>query len=124
MKSLQIYVLRQVLVTTVFVAAAMTALITLFGSLRLVDFEYAQLAPPVLDLASVSVMNDFSAGDDDRLLDACHGASSSPFSRQDFAKVRRLVALTAHFWARVHPGHGVDRFLLDGGDVAGGHASA
>jgi lipopolysaccharide export system permease protein len=37
-KGLQRYVLRQVLLTTVFVATAMTALITLFGSLRLVDF--------------------------------------------------------------------------------------
>lgn len=38
MKGLQRYVLRQVLLTTLFVAIAMTALITLFGSLRLVDF--------------------------------------------------------------------------------------
>ncbi|MEK9660184.1 MAG: LPS export ABC transporter permease LptF [Alphaproteobacteria bacterium] len=38
MKGLQRYVLRQVLLTTVFVACAMTALISLFGSLRLVDF--------------------------------------------------------------------------------------
>jgi lipopolysaccharide export system permease protein len=38
MKGLQRYVLRQVLITTLFVAIAMTALITLFGSLRLVDF--------------------------------------------------------------------------------------
>jgi lipopolysaccharide export system permease protein len=38
MKGLQRYVARQVLLTTVFVAVAMTALITLFGSLRLVDF--------------------------------------------------------------------------------------
>lgn len=38
MKGLQRYVLRQVLLTTIFVACAMTALISLFGSLRLVDF--------------------------------------------------------------------------------------
>ena len=38
MKRLQRYVLRQVLLTSLFVATAMTALITLFGSLRLVDF--------------------------------------------------------------------------------------
>jgi lipopolysaccharide export system permease protein len=38
MKGLHRYVLRQVLLTALFVAAAMTILITLFGSLRLVDF--------------------------------------------------------------------------------------
>jgi lipopolysaccharide export system permease protein len=38
MTSLQRYIFRQVFVTTVFVAFGMTALITLFGSLKLVDF--------------------------------------------------------------------------------------
>jgi aminoglycoside phosphotransferase (APT) family kinase protein len=73
----------------------------IFGAdARLVDFEYAQLAAPVLDLASLSTMNGFTADDDERMLGCYFVAESAPFSYEEFVKVRRLVALIAHFWAR------------------------
>jgi len=84
-------------------------------TLMLVDFEYAQQAPPVLDLASLSVMNHFAPVDDRRMLGAYYTDGPPPFSPDDFAKVRRMVALIAHFWALVQGPHraGIGRFVLE-----------
>lgn len=81
----------------------------------LIDFEYAQSAPAVFDLAGLSVMNEFAPMDDTRLLRQYFAGAEPPFSRDDFAKVRRLVTLLAHFWARGQRDKvpGVDRFGLD-----------
>ena len=70
--------------------------------LRLIDFDYAVLGPPVIDLASLAVMNDFSDRQAGELL-AAYYEGSSPLSGGEFARVRRLVRLTAHFWALASP---------------------
>lgn len=79
------------------------------AGLLLVDFEYAVAAPPVLDLASVAVMNGFGPAEEARLVEAYHAPRRAPFSPSEFAKVRRLVALLAHFWARARAAAGDDR---------------
>ncbi len=66
--------------------------------LRLIDFDYAVLGPPVIDLASLAVMNELSDRQAGELL-AAYYEGSSPLSVGEFARVRRLVRLTAHFWA-------------------------
>jgi Ser/Thr protein kinase RdoA (MazF antagonist) len=66
--------------------------------LKLVDFDYAVLGPPVIDLASFAVMNQLSGRQAGELL-AAYYEGSSPLSVGEFARVRRLVRLTAHFWA-------------------------
>lgn len=68
--------------------------------LRLVDFEYAAKAAPLLDLASLAAMNDFDADEQAQLIEAYHAPDPAPFSPLEFVKVRRLVSLLAHFWAR------------------------
>ena len=65
---------------------------------KFVDFEYARLAPSVWDLASLSVFGRFDDRADRRLFEAYY-EGAEPFSRTDFATVRRLVTLLAHFWA-------------------------
>ena len=64
----------------------------------LIDFDYAVMAPPVLDLASLSVMNGFSEAETRRLLDVYYG-ERAPFPAAEFVRVQRLVRLLAHFWA-------------------------
>lgn len=66
--------------------------------LRLIDFDYAVTAPPIVDLASLVVMNDLGEHEASVLLDAYFGPSSPP-PPIDFAGVRRLVRLVGHFWA-------------------------
>ncbi|HUF73055.1 MAG TPA: choline/ethanolamine kinase family protein [Gammaproteobacteria bacterium] len=66
--------------------------------LKLIDFDYAVTAPPVVDLASLVVMNDFSEGETSALLDAYFGCQV-PSLPLEFAKVKRVVRLLAHFWA-------------------------
>ena len=66
--------------------------------IKLIDFDYAVLAAPELDLASVAVMNAFTAREASRLLDA-YFDGASPLSPAEFARVQRLVRLLAHFWA-------------------------
>jgi thiamine kinase-like enzyme len=66
--------------------------------LRFIDFDYAVLAAPALDLASVTVMNDFSDVEAARLLEAYYDGAG-PLSLAEFARVQRLVRLLAHFWA-------------------------
>jgi thiamine kinase-like enzyme len=68
------------------------------GELRLIDFEYAALASPILDLASLATMNDYSPEDVDALLSAYFAPSAAPFSLAEFAKVARMVGLIARFW--------------------------
>lgn len=68
------------------------------GDLKLVDFEYAVTAAPVLDLAGIAALNDF---DDDgwRLAEAYYEGMRVPFSWGELRKVVRLVRLIAYFWA-------------------------
>jgi Ser/Thr protein kinase RdoA (MazF antagonist) len=65
---------------------------------RLIDFDYAAFATPILDLASAVFMNDLPAETASLLLDAYHDGPA-PYSVEEFARVQRLVALLAHFWS-------------------------
>jgi len=65
---------------------------------RLIDFDYAALATPILDLASAVFMNELPAETASLLLDAYHDGPA-PYSVEEFARVQRLVALLAHFWS-------------------------
>jgi aminoglycoside phosphotransferase (APT) family kinase protein len=73
------------------------------GELKLIDFEYAALAAPVLDLASLAAMNDFGSLHREALLAAYFAPRTAPFSHEEFAKVVRLVALIAYFWKLASP---------------------
>lgn len=65
---------------------------------RLIDFEYAVMGTPAVDLASLSVMNEFGVEHTERLLESYFGRRL-PFTRAEFARVQRLQRLLAHFWA-------------------------
>jgi Ser/Thr protein kinase RdoA (MazF antagonist) len=68
------------------------------GTLQLIDFDYAAIATPILDLASVVFMNDLPPAAASRLLKAYY-AGPPPFSGEEFARVQRLHRLLAHFWS-------------------------
>jgi Ser/Thr protein kinase RdoA (MazF antagonist) len=68
------------------------------GDVRLIDFDYAVMAPPVVDLASLIVMNGLSGLEGRGLLDVYYGGPA-PIPAAEFARVQRLVRLVAHFWA-------------------------
>jgi thiamine kinase-like enzyme len=65
----------------------------------LIDFDYAVVAEPILDLASLVVMNSLSRAEETELLNAYFAGGELPFSAQEFARVQRLVRLLAHFWS-------------------------
>jgi Ser/Thr protein kinase RdoA (MazF antagonist) len=66
---------------------------------KLIDFDYAVIAPASVDLASLVVMNGFSSREESALLAAYFEGAGSPFSLPEFARVQRLVRLLAHFWS-------------------------
>lgn len=75
----------------------------LFGAkLTLIDFDYAVQGTPILDLASLVVMNGFDAGQTSALLEAYFGSASS-VPPDEFARVQRIVRLLAHFWSLASP---------------------
>jgi thiamine kinase-like enzyme len=74
----------------------------LFGhsqTLRLIDFDYAALAPPILDLVSVSVMNGLGRKEEVQLIEAYGADSESPNFVAEFARVKRFARLLFHFWS-------------------------
>jgi len=66
--------------------------------LHLVDFDYAAIAPAVIDLASLTTLNEFSEKETALLLDASF-ADEPRFPAPEFARVERLMRLVAHFWS-------------------------
>jgi len=72
---------------------------------KLIDFDYAVTAPPIVDLASIVVMNDFPDAAASALRDAYY-SGKVPFSPAEFGGVERLVRLLAHFWALASPDAG------------------
>ena len=66
------------------------------GQLWLIDFEYAVCAEPLLDLASLASMNDFSTAQQDCLLDAYYQGATPPFSTARFTEVIRLLRLLSY----------------------------
>lgn len=87
------------------------------GQLWLVDFEYAVLADPVLDLAGLAGLNGFGPAHCHRLLDAYYGPARAPITLAQLNQVIRLVQLMAFFWALAHGGG-------DPGDELKGFAAA
>jgi len=75
------------------------------GLPMLIDFDFAVLAPPILDLASLAFMNAFGPTEVGLLLDA-YFAGKVPFSLAEFARVERLQHLLAHFWSLTVAGAG------------------
>jgi Ser/Thr protein kinase RdoA (MazF antagonist) len=73
------------------------------GDLMLVDFEYAARAAPILDLASLAAMNDFTDDDRRALLRAYYTSSKPPVSPAELADVVRMARLMGFFWARALP---------------------
>lgn len=72
----------------------------LFGpSPKLIDFDYAALAPPLLDLASASFMNSFTPAEEQQLFDAYGADTEAPNFAVEFARVKRLIRLLSHFWS-------------------------
>jgi thiamine kinase-like enzyme len=68
------------------------------GGLTLVDFEYAVCGAPILDLASLAGMNDYTESQRRELL-AAYYRESVPVTAVEFAGVVRMVRLLAFFWA-------------------------
>ncbi|HEU4618891.1 MAG TPA: phosphotransferase [Gammaproteobacteria bacterium] len=69
------------------------------GRLRLVDFEYAVSAAPVLDLAGLAGLNGYEAGERWRLAEAYYADAPVPFTPAELDDVVRLVRLLGYFWA-------------------------
>lgn len=83
--------------------------------LWLIDYEYAALADPVLDLASLAAMNRYDTAQCAALLDAYARVARRAWARVDFDKVMRFMNLLAYFWARAEaertgPRDGLDEF--------------
>ena len=69
------------------------------GELKLIDFEYAVRAAPVLDLASIAAMNRMNARQRRLLVEAYYPDGSSPFGEDEFDRVVRMSNLITLFWA-------------------------
>ncbi len=68
---------------------------------RLIDFEYAGRAAPLLDLANLGAMNDFAAPQRRLLLSEYYGKSADAPTSRELDNAIRMVRLLAYFWARV-----------------------
>ncbi|MGI9258788.1 MAG: choline/ethanolamine kinase family protein [Gammaproteobacteria bacterium] len=69
------------------------------GEIWFIDFEYAVLADPLLDLAGLAAMNGLSADRCRLLADSYYGNEDRPFDPQTFAETIRLLRLIAYLWA-------------------------
>jgi len=67
---------------------------------RLIDFEYAGRGAPLLDLASLAGMNDFTDAQRRLLLEEYYGTAPAP-SLRELDNAIRMVRLLAYFWGRV-----------------------
>jgi thiamine kinase-like enzyme len=77
------------------------------GALRLIDFEYAVRAAPLLDLAGLAAMNDYAERERRVLLEAYFG-DVAPARAAALDDAIRLVRLLAYFWARLGERNAVD----------------
>ena len=68
---------------------------------RLIDFEYAGLGAPLLDLASLAGMNDFKEAQRRQLLAEYYGAAADAPAMHDLDNAIRMVRLLGYFWGRV-----------------------
>lgn len=74
------------------------------GELWLIDFEYAVLSSPILDLAGLAGFNDFDADQRARLIGAYYGHYDVPFNSDEFDDTIRLVRLLSYFWVLSYGG--------------------
>ncbi|WP_343559633.1 phosphotransferase [Kiloniella sp. b19] len=71
------------------------------GSISLLDWEYASTAPALWDLSLLSLMEDFSIGQDKAMLDT----AKQPADRLPaFHATRFMAALVLLLWERLHSG--------------------
>ena len=70
------------------------------GGLMLVDFEYAVCGAPILDLAGLAGMNDYTQLQRSELL-AAYYPRAAPFTAGQFDDMVRMVRLMAFFWALI-----------------------
>ena len=71
------------------------------GELLIVDWEYAGMGHPCFDLGNLSVNNDFSDADDERLLYAYYGEPPSDARRAELALMRILSDAREAAWGVV-----------------------
>jgi thiamine kinase-like enzyme len=69
--------------------------------LKLVDFEYAVRSAPVLDLAGLVAMNDYSTAESDALVSAYYDEPAARVHSRELAGVVRMIRLMSFFWARI-----------------------
>jgi len=68
---------------------------------RLIDFEYAGLGAPLLDLASLAGMNGFDEAQRRQLIDEYYGTTPAAPTMRDLDNAIRMVRLLAYFWGRM-----------------------
>jgi thiamine kinase-like enzyme len=68
---------------------------------RLIDFEYAGRGAPLLDLANLAGMNDFTEAQRRLLLAEYYGERDAESLAKELDDAVRLVRLLAYFWARL-----------------------
>jgi len=74
------------------------------GELWLIDFEYAVLSSPILDLAGLAGFNDFDADQRAHLVGAYYAHYDVPFTTDEFHDAIRLVRLLSYFWVLSYGG--------------------
>ena len=109
-RSIVVYVL---VIVALIIATSVTILILLAhgqsaarDAADLIDFEYAALSSPILDLAGLAGFNHFDTDQRARLIGAYYGHYDVPFSADELHDAIRLVRLLSYFWALSHGGAG------------------
>ena len=74
------------------------------GEIWLIDFEYAVMSAPILDLAGLAGLNGFDQNQRARLIGAYYGHYEVPFNADEFDKAIRLVRLLSYFWVLAFAG--------------------
>jgi thiamine kinase-like enzyme len=74
------------------------------GRVMIVDWEYAGMGDPWFDLANLSVNNEFSDDDDERLLAAYHGTPPSAAQRARLKLMRLMSDIREAAWGVVQGG--------------------
>ena len=69
------------------------------GELWFIDFEYAVLAEPLLDIAGLAAMNGYVEDQYELLVDRYYGGEEPPFDAQAIEETIRLLRLIAYLWA-------------------------
>ena len=89
------------------------------GTLRFIDLEYAVVADPILDLASLVAMNNFEGDQVSYLLYNYYGGES-PCGTQSFFNIVRMTRLLSYFWclSRMQEAEDSSPFKLFAAEIA------